>query len=933
MSVESVFANASMQAAKYLGATVLKPLRLKRAAEKFEHPVAQKTIAEFLERLTPATANQLYEFIGSTHFEFLAHQVLSWQATGWDDGRRVELLHDIRSRLGVIDMDRADVWVGAEIFLQALNVVVAEAAGRIGAGDQPKAAGPVVHLACQYLRDNDFAAYLRQLSTVYQYSQRLRAQVAALRSKLRLVHLASGPEADYTGLHVEPTFGSVGDSRRAVDGHELLSTFSRLVVLGDPGAGKSTFAAKLAFDLATDRVPGFAGTVPFLLVVRDHAHMLDGGRMLTDFLDSTSRSPYSMTPPEHGLEFLLSSGDAFVIVDGVDELRTAEARRRFGELVEGFAHRYPATRMVVTSRIIGYGDAPLNPLLFHRARVQPFTVAQCGEYASRWFALDGESTPVQQKRMARGFIAETDSVDDLRRNPLLLSLLCSLYASKHYIPRHRTEIYEQCAELLFERWDKRREISVPLKYVVDVRPAIAELAWKLFRDPLRRQALRKREILHFLTRYLREERYATDHEAAAAAEDFLAFCAGRAWVLTEIGTAHHEQLYGFTHSTFLEYFAALRLVRQTETVEATWQELRPRIGDASWSVVSELAVQILDRNNNGGANRFVSHLVSDKAEETESTRLSFAARLTSHLTLNNLSLQGLCTRAVDRSCAVPAGVRRGFLDPVPRAAVRAVDGPLSDLLTVSLPENASRVATYVIDALLERSAATNVDWSENTPDFLLAFLRTFSRQGNETAEHITSRMGDVLLPPGARRWEALFDPGPEELREHGLQILYEETLVGQVGLASNAQVLLALALTVDQGDAFRDYLGWRLPELYELMLSQPWPWLTSSASHMLGYSAVRDEIALLAPRVSTTRFMRMPRRERSAVVLLLLPYTQLFRASVIDSSSSIVNLLSFARHHPGRIDLAIRMIDQWDLEPHAYDLLSRYLGGEASPIG
>ncbi|GIJ25811.1 hypothetical protein Vqi01_09730 [Micromonospora qiuiae] len=913
----------------------MKTLKTKRLAEKAPHPIAQKTIAEFLERLTPATATELHGFLESAQFDYLANQVLSWQMTGWHEDRRAELLHDFRSNLGrITGMERTDVWVCADILLQLLTVVIADTATRVDRNVHPQAVSAATAMACQHLRNNDFIAYLRNLTAIEEYSTRLRDQVATLRSKLRLAHLASGPVTGYDGLHVEPSFSRGEDATRLFDIHQLVTAYSRLVVLGDPGAGKSTFAAKLAFDLATDRVPGFVGKVPFLLLVREYAHMLQGGHTLNDFLDATSHNPYNLTPPDDGLEYLLKSGAAVVIVDGVDELGTPEARRRFGELVEGFASRYAATQIVVTSRIVGYDDAPLDPHRFFRARVQPFTMAQCRQYALNWFALDDESTPEQQERMAHGLIAETDPVDDLRRNPLLLSLLCSVYASKHYIPRHRTEIYEQCAELLFERWDKRREIFVPLKYVVDVRPAITELAWRLFCDPSKRQAMRKREILDFLTRYLREERYATDHEAAAAAQDFLAFCAGRAWVLTEIGTVDHEPLYGFTHSTFLEYFAALQLVRQKETVEATWQALRPHIGDASWSVISELAVQILDRNSNGGANRFVGHLVRDQVEATEAVRLNFAARLTCHLTLNNVSLQNLCLRAVDRSCAVPASLRRRFLDHGPRSEVRFIDQPLSDLLLVSLPENASRVAKYVVDALLDRSeAADHVDWRENTPDFLLAFLRSFSRKNNETSQYITARMHELQLPPGARQWEALFNPQPEHLSEHGLGILYEETLVGQVGLPSNAQVLLALALANDQGNTFDDHLQWWLPQLYDFMIGQPWPWLISPVSHGHGYAAVRDEAAFLAPRVSTARFMRLPRRARSAALLMLLPYAQLFTPAPTDSPSNIVNLLSLARHQPDRINHVIRAIDQWDLDPYAYGLLMQYLHGEASPIG
>ncbi|MEU6020528.1 NACHT domain-containing protein [Micromonospora sp. NPDC047134] len=935
MSIESIFIRSSAQAAKYLGATIKETWKTRRLKDKIEHPVAQQTIAEFLERLNPANADELHRFLESAQFEFLANQVLLWQATGWDNDRHTNLLHEIRSSLSrVTSLDSGDVRIGGDIILQFLTVVIVGTMQRFDAARQPQAASAATAMACHQLRNNEFVAHLRGLSIIHQYSMQLRRQVRELRSILRLTHLATGPITSYGSLHVEPAFAQNADPTRSFRIRELLAVHRRLVVLGDPGAGKSTFAAKLAFDLATDNVPGLTDKVPFLLVARDHAHLLQGGHTLNEFLDATSRNPYNVTPPEHGLEYLLKSGSAVVIIDGVDELGTREARCRFGELVEAFSNRYPDTRMVVTSRIIGYDEAPLDPRSFPRALVRPFTGEQCKQYAVKWFALDNDSTPAQRERLAHGLMAETETVDDLRRNPLLLSLLCSLYASKHYIPRHRTEIYEQCAELLFERWDKRRDISVPLKYVVDVRPAITELAWKLFADPSKGQKMRKREILGFLTKYLREERYATDHEAAAAAEDFLAFCAGRAWVLTETGTDSQGPLYGFTHSTFLEYFAALHLVRKQETVEATWQALRPRIGDASWSVVSELAVQILDRNSDGGANRFVAHLVRDDNKATDAVRLCFAARLTSHLTLNNASLQDLCLRAINRSCAVPADSRRLFLPHGPRSEIRFIDQPLSDLLLVSLPENASRVASFVIDALLSRSAAfADVGWAKNTPAFLLAFLRNFSRNDNEMTEHIAARMHDLELPSEAHRWEAMLDPRPEHLREHGIRILYQETLVGQVGLASKTQLLLTLALTNDRGDAHDGWLLSRLSELYDIMISQPWPWLTAPESRLHGFAAMREEIALLAPQVSTTRFMRLSQLHRSAAVLLLLPYTQLFASGQTVSPSNIVNLLSLARHQPNRINHATRVVEQWCLEPHALDLLTKYLHGEASPIG
>ena len=47
------------------------------------------------------------------------------------------------------------------------------------------------------------------------------------------------------------------------------------------------------------------------------------------------------------------------------------------------------------------------------------------------------------------FISESASVADLRSNPLMLALLCILYRGAGSLPRNRTEVYEQCASMLY----------------------------------------------------------------------------------------------------------------------------------------------------------------------------------------------------------------------------------------------------------------------------------------------------------------------------------------------------------------------------------------------------------------------------------------------------------------------------------------------------
>src|SRR5205814_36280 len=92
-----------------------------------------------------------------------------------------------------------------------------------------------------------------------------------------------------------------------------------------------------------------------------------------------------------------------------------------------------------------------------------------------------------------------------------------------------------------------------------------------------------------------------------------AFCAGRAWVLSDLGSDQTEPHYGFVHRTFLEYFAAAQLVKRKPEAPAVWQLLSNRIGEASWTVVSQMAVQILDRDCQDGATHLLELVLREAA--------------------------------------------------------------------------------------------------------------------------------------------------------------------------------------------------------------------------------------------------------------------------------------------------------------------------------
>jgi predicted NACHT family NTPase len=84
----------------------------------------------------------------------------------------------------------------------------------------------------------------------------------------------------------------------------------------------------------------------------------------------------------------------------------------------------------------------------------------------------------------------------------MLSLLCILYRGQGSLPRHRSEVYEQCAMLMFRRWDARRRIYQDLRAGGQLEPTLRHLAWWLFTREDPQSAVTERELVDATAEFL-----------------------------------------------------------------------------------------------------------------------------------------------------------------------------------------------------------------------------------------------------------------------------------------------------------------------------------------------------------------------------------------------------------------------------------------------
>ncbi len=394
---------------------------------------------------------------------------------------------------------------------------------------------------------------------------------------------------------------------------EAVGALPRVVVLGDPGSGKSTLANVAMFNSAAT-----GSSTPFLVILRQYESDQLNGLSIVQHIERTLNSKYQSSPPTGWIQSTLATGDALVIFDGLDELVKASRRREVRDAVQAFCIEYPLARIIITSRAIGYGQAPMDPDSFELGKLQAFTPEGVELYAKNWFkhSLVNFSPSEINKRVSH-FIDESQTVGDLRSNPLMLSLMCVLYRGSNYIPESRLSLYEECAKLLFIKWDRSREIEVSLEIGPDIEIALMHLAHWMMEDNRAATGVTESELSRQVSKLLNERTFEEKTSADRAAEEFVRFCRGRAWVLADAGLSREgEALYTFSHRTFLEYYAATQLSRLAGSPEAVAIDLAPRLAKGEWDVVGQLAVQIADKVHDQGADRLLNQLLERALLET-----------------------------------------------------------------------------------------------------------------------------------------------------------------------------------------------------------------------------------------------------------------------------------------------------------------------------
>jgi predicted NACHT family NTPase len=356
---------------------------------------------------------------------------------------------------------------------------------------------------------------------------------------------------------------------KGISGLEAVEKHRRLIVLGKPGAGKTTFLKHLVMQCIAG---GFAADkVPFFVTLKHFAEAAKSPSLVAYLTKDLTVET---------VDRLLASGHALVFLDGLDEVREEDTKHVIREILS-ITCKSGENQFIITCRIAAkeYSFEP-----FTEVEVADFDEKQIATFAENWFRAKNDLLSAETFVQRLG---ANKPIQELAKTPILLTLLCLVFDRDKDFPTKRVDLYEQGIDLLLEDWDKKRDVqrdridrNIDLPFIKNL---LSHIAFASFTEQT-------------LIEYKQLERYIADFIQTLPPDSVYAELSRiDCKTLIKSIQAHHGLLverahrtYSFSHLTFQEYFTARQI---TTTKQINF--LVARITEKRWREVFLLVAGIV----------------------------------------------------------------------------------------------------------------------------------------------------------------------------------------------------------------------------------------------------------------------------------------------------------------------------------------------------
>jgi transcriptional regulator with XRE-family HTH domain len=309
------------------------------------------------------------------------------------------------------------------------------------------------------------------------FERRYVDQVISALGRMELFGIGRGRthslDRAYVNLAVsrsEPVW-SVEDDDLSGAGLDVASAFlehPRVFLRGGAGAGKSTLLQWLAVSACRPTSPtttAWGRMVPFLVQLR---RFRPSELPEPEAFPKTVAAAITDEMPAGWAHYKLRSGDAVLLVDGVDEIEHSR-RNEVRDWLRGLVSAFPRARIVVSGRPFAVTDSWLTELGFTNFDLLPLSSRGIRDFLRAWHEAAREECPIDDGRREYLEACESGLAEQLAARaelrtiagtPLLCGLLCALYEDRNmHLPRDRKGLYDAALDLLLVKWDEQRHVD------------------------------------------------------------------------------------------------------------------------------------------------------------------------------------------------------------------------------------------------------------------------------------------------------------------------------------------------------------------------------------------------------------------------------------------------------------------------------------------
>lgn len=399
-----------------------------------------------------------------------------------------------------------------------------------------------------------------------------------------------------------------------------LQKFGQLVVLGDPGGGKTTLSNWLAWRLSsglTTPLPEYLDNrVPLPCILRDiHASVFSEDFSISDlacYISKQLLGEKSSEKLEASLRKRVEAGEYVLILDGVDEI-PLENRYVVSNWMR-IAHGQNAC-VLATSRIVGYEDGPVDrpaknisvedankKLVDFKSSVElvsshiikkgrpygsgyksldmnfdsyrwaqirylmPFDQNKIALFSENWYRQRCHTEQEARQRTTDLLVSlsQSEVTQKLARTPNLLSLMAIVHRERAHLPDGKALLYDEIVNAYINTIDKQRKI--------DPGDALAPYTWKERKSWLAYVGFKMQQLRGTSGVQERNSGVLVDESSVEAWLTEALMVSGVAsastaaktflsWVARRSGLLlpRGEGKYAFVHLSFQEYFCACYL--------------------------------------------------------------------------------------------------------------------------------------------------------------------------------------------------------------------------------------------------------------------------------------------------------------------------------------------------------------------------------------